>query len=344
MSTKLSILAITLLCSIAFADQVTLKNGDRVTGKIVQKDGAKLTMKTDLMGEVTIEWANVTALTSDDPLTVVLPGGQAVQGKVETAGDRIQVAQQTAPLAEVPAIRNPDAQRAYERLLNPGWTQLWTGYFDFGLALARGNAETTTITTALAASRATRSDRTTAYFNQVYASARNNAGVTSSTAQAIRGGWAYNRDLNSRLFLNVFNDYEFDRFQRLDLRVVAGGGAGYHVIKNENTTFDLLGGISWNREDFASGLLRNSAEVYYGDFFSHKLNSRVSLVQSFRMFSNLSDFGAYRINFDAGVNASLTKTISLQTTFSDRYLSNPLPGRKKNDILFTTGVRVNFAR
>ncbi|MBX9604513.1 MAG: DUF481 domain-containing protein [Bryobacteraceae bacterium] len=342
---KLQLFACTLIGGLAFADQVTLTNGDRVTGKIVQKDGAKLTMKTDLMGEVTIEWANVTGLTSDDPLTVVLPGGQAVQGKVETtAPGRIRVAQQTAPLAEVPAIRNSDAQRAYERLLTPGWTQLWTGYFDFGIALARGNAETTTITTALAASRATRADRTTAYFNQVYASARNDAGVTSSTAQAIRGGWGYNRDLTSRIFLNVFNDYEFDRFQRLDLRVVAGGGAGYHVIKNERTTFDLLGGVSWNREDFATGLLRNSAEIYYGDFFSHKLNSRVSLVQSFRMFSNLNDFGQYRINFDAGVNAALTKAISLQTTFSDRYLSNPLPGRKKNDVLFTTGVRVNFAR
>jgi hypothetical protein len=34
------------------ADQVTLKNGDRVTGQIVKKDGDKLTVKSGLMGEV----------------------------------------------------------------------------------------------------------------------------------------------------------------------------------------------------------------------------------------------------------------------------------------------------
>jgi hypothetical protein len=29
---------------------------------------------------------------------------------------------------------------------------------------------------------------------------------------------------------------------------------------------------------------------------------------------------------------------------SDRLLSDPAPGRKKNDLLFTTGLRLTFAR
>jgi len=33
------------------ADEITLKNGDRVTGKIVKKDGDKVTIKSDLMGD-----------------------------------------------------------------------------------------------------------------------------------------------------------------------------------------------------------------------------------------------------------------------------------------------------
>jgi hypothetical protein len=31
-------------------------------------------------------------------------------------------------------------------------------------------------------------------------------------------------------------------------------------------------------------------------------------------------------------------------TISDRYLSNPLPGKKTNDILLTTGLRLTFAK
>jgi hypothetical protein len=36
--------------------------------------------------------------------------------------------------------------------------------------------------------------------------------------------------------------------------------------------------------------------------------------------------------------------LAWQLTFSDRYQSNPVEGRKNNDILFTTGIRVNFSR
>jgi len=45
-----------------------------------------------------------------------------------------------------------------------------------------------------------------------------------------------------------------------------------------------------------------------------------------------------------GTSTILKKWLSWQLTVSDRYLSNPLPDRKRNDILFTTGIRVSFSR
>jgi putative salt-induced outer membrane protein YdiY len=144
--------------------------------------------------------------------------------------------------------------------------------------------------------------------------------------------------------VNLFNDYEYDQFQNLDLRFVLGGGLGYNVIKNDRTKLDLLGGISYNREAFATPLTRNSAEFYWGDDYSQKIGANTSLTHSFRMFNNLSSLGEYRINFDLGIATSINKWLALQATASDRYLSNPVAGRVKNDILFTAGVRVNFSR
>ena len=89
-------LASVLLARLTFADQLTLKNGDRVTGKILKKDGAKVTIKSDLMGDVTIPWDAVTAITSDQPLTVVLPGGKSVAGKVSSAEGKMEVATSAA--------------------------------------------------------------------------------------------------------------------------------------------------------------------------------------------------------------------------------------------------------
>src|SRR6476660_1480483 len=64
-----------LMATSAWADQITLKNGDRVTGTIVKKDGGTLTIKSDFMGVVTLPWEQVSQIKSDAPLTVVLSNG-----------------------------------------------------------------------------------------------------------------------------------------------------------------------------------------------------------------------------------------------------------------------------
>jgi len=347
-SQYLSVLILPLLAGIAWADQVNLKNGDRVTGKIQKKDGANLIIKSDLFGLATIPWDAVTQVTSDEPLTVVLPDGKSVQGKIAVENQKLQVATPAAPesveLSQVGAIRNADEQKEWERRQHPGLLALWTGYADLGISLARGNADTTNVTTAMNATRETPSDKTTAYFNQIYSKGKQADGTTATTADAVRGGWAYNRNLTPRLFLNLFNDYEYDAFQSLDLRFVFGGGLGYSIIKSETTQLDLLGGADYSHEKFSTPLTRNSAELYWGNNLLHKFSKSTALTQSFRMFDNLSDTGEYRMNFDLGTSTVLKKWLSWQMTVSDRYLSNPVLGHKKNDVLFTTGLRFTFAR
>src|SRR5688572_370070 len=195
------------------ADVVTLKNGDRITGKIVKKDGGKLTVKGELTGDVTVPWDAVTAVSSDQPLTVVLPGDRIIKGPISPTPEGIEVAagpeRVTAPLAEVASIRNEAEQRTYERFLDPHVLDLWAGYFDLGFSLARGNARTNTFTNALNASRVTLSDKASIYFNQIYSTATID-GASAAAAEAIRGGWSYNKNAGSRLYASLFNDYEYE--------------------------------------------------------------------------------------------------------------------------------------
>ena len=80
-----------------------------------------------------------------------------------------------------------------------------------------------------------------------------------------------------------------------------------------------------------------------GENLVHKFNGTTSVEQKFDYFANLSDTGAYRMNFDISAVTAIHKWLSWQVTVSDRFLSNPVPGRKKNDALFSTGLRVTFA-
>ena len=80
---------------------------------------------------------------------------------------------------------------------------------DTGLALARGSARADTLTTSFNATRVTRKDKIALTFGQLYGTARIN-NITSTSANAIRGAWSYDRNLNPRIFVTTFNGYEYD--------------------------------------------------------------------------------------------------------------------------------------
>src|ERR1035441_5726703 len=119
------------------------------------------------------------------------------------------------------------------------------------------------------------------YFNQIYGTARGN-NVTSTIASAVRGGWKYNRNVSSRMFLTGFNDYEHDRFQNLNIRFVAGGGAGVRAVKSEHTQLDFDAGIDYQRENFQNGLLRNYAEANFGDAWHYQVSKNTRMTEATR--------------------------------------------------------------
>jgi hypothetical protein len=178
----------------------------------------------------------------------------------------------------------------------------------------------------------------------VYSKGKDAFGDKVTNADAVRGGWSYDRNVGRRAFINLFNDYEYDAFQALDLRFVIGGGLGFDAIKSERTELGLVGGFDYDRDQFSTPLTRNSGEVYWGNNLVHRFLKIATLRQSFRMFNNLSEPGDYRLNFDLGQSTQISNWLSWQLTISDRYLSNPVPGKKTNDVLFTTGLRFTFAR
>jgi hypothetical protein len=62
------------------------------------------------------------------------------------------------------------------------------------------------------------------------------------------------------------------------------------------------------------------------------------------MFDDLTYTGTYRVNGDLTASTKLKKWLTWNLSVSDRYLSNPAPGRKTNDFLYTTGLGIAFAQ
>jgi hypothetical protein len=126
----------------ARADQVTLKNGDRLTGTIGKSDAKTMLIKTELAGEVNVQWDAVTSIASSQPLHLGLKDGQTVVGTVATADGKFEVATKTAgevtaPKDAVVTVRNDDEEKSYDaeidRLRNPRLTaatklKSWLGW------------------------------------------------------------------------------------------------------------------------------------------------------------------------------------------------------------------------
>lgn len=345
-----ALVAVCAFLSCASADQVGLRNGDRLSGRIVKSDRESMTMKTEFLGDVTIQWEAIDEITSDQQLFVTSAAGHVLVGVVSTRGDDfiVQISpSSTVPVAKtmVESVRSAEEQASYEaeleRLRDPGLLDFWSGSVDAGFSFAEGNADTSTFATSLRTERRTPRDRITVYANSLFAQ-NNTTGVSETTANAIRGGTRYDIELNGRLFTFGFIDLEFDEFQNLDLRNVLGGGFGWHIITADRITFDFFSGSSFNQEFFSSGLAQRSGEAVFGKELTYKLSESASVSERLAFFPNLNEFGEYRAQFDASLSTQLRDWLAWHVTLSDRFFSNPIPGIKKNDVLLTTGVRFRF--
>ncbi len=332
------------------AAQVTLKNGDRITGDIISVDAKTATVKTAAMGEIQIDRGAIASLASDEQLTLTLKKGEKLVGKVQLDEVKASVTDDagkivTVPAIEVGAIRTSAGQAAWEReqtrLTHPPLLDFWSGTIGLNLASASGNARTTTFGTGATAERTTGVDKIALNYSQIY-STQSTTEPFGATANRISGGVRYDRTLHKKLFAFATNSYDFDEFLDLDLRVALGGGLGLHAYKSAKHFLDIGAGLGWQREAFGTGLTRNSAELILTEESSHQLTTILKLFQRAALFPNLTYGGEYRLNFDGGASLRLTKAISWNITLTDRYITNPPPGRKGNDLLLTTGIGVSF--
>jgi hypothetical protein len=347
----------------ALADQIILKNGDRLTGTITKSDGKQLVIKTDYAGDVTVKFDAIESMSSTGDLNVTL-GGKTAVGPVTTNGDNVVVATRAAgpveaPKSSVTLVRSPAEQAAYDKSLHPGLLEGWNGGLNLGFAVTAGNSETKNLNVAFNAVRTGFHDKLVLYTNSIYAvndkiTATQPTAVT--TADSTGGGARYDHDFSPHTFGYVSGDFLSNSLQDLDLRSILGGGFGLHVIKSGATTLDVLVGLNYTHESFSDvpspvpppptySYSKSLAALTLGDAFTHKLGKSTVVTQSFLLYPDLSDAGQYRGTFNLGTVTKLNKWLGWQNSFGDAFDTNPpsaVPRIERNDVQFATGLNISF--
>lgn len=317
----LILLVLVLTAQAVRADELYLKNGDRITGTIKEATESSVTIITEYAGILKINQDAVATIKKDKTPETNDDGANPVK----TIGQ--------------PPVKSSDEKSVFS---GPAYGLLdgWEGSGSLGFSFSSGNSNYSTLTTGIRASKKVGGEALTIYARSLWTSTRSR-GKTATTQNAYWGGLRFDRNFGQNLFSFISFDFERDRPKKLSFRAVPGIGLGRHLVRTENSEIDLLGGGAWNRT-FQAGPNTDTPELLTGINIKHKLTPKIKFQKSFTFYQNATDLNEYRFLLDTTLNIDLTRRIGFYITAGDRFNNDPAGHSRKNDFLITTGIKWSF--
>ena len=318
----------------ASADEIWLKNGDRIKGTVVTMEAEKLIFKTSYAGDIAIAWSEITNITTDAPVKVIFADGTSAQGMILSGeGGKISMKSEqmetplTFGMAQVMGMNPPP----------PGPSVKLSGRVNIGISITDGNTDTKTYYGD--AELVARSEK-----NRFTLGGRYNRAVDSgkTTTDNQTGYIKYDHFLTDKWYFLANAAGTKDSFKDLNLRSTAGLGMGYQVFETETTNLSFELGVNYVNEDYivadddsyaAGRWAVNFDHLLYEDFiqFFHNHVGLMSLKNSSKT-SIMSQTG-FRFKIYQGLNATAQVNVDWDNA--------PSPGVENTDTtyLFTLGYR-----
>jgi putative salt-induced outer membrane protein YdiY len=347
-----AIAIIIVAISISSAAEIVLKNGDRITGRIVKKENNELSVETEAMGVVKIKLSMVERYKTTESLAVTLNDDRVLIGAIRSEGttlfiDSSETGPKTVETSSLKSIRTLEEQKKFDAtpasVPPEGIFAFWSGTLDVGFSMTAGNSDTRSFTGAFRGVREKNSNKLAVYANALQVRNSTN-GPVRITGQSIWSGARLDADITKKWFVFGSGDFEYNKPQRLDIRAVLGAGGGYHILRSDRAGLNITAGFTNNYENFSTGLTRNSAEALIGQDLRLRINNRARLTNRFVIYPNLSNTGNYRALLDASLQTDLNNWLGWHVTIGNRYNSRPVTATEKNDFLMSTGLRVSFGK
>lgn len=208
--------------------------------------------------------------------------------------------------------------------------QGWKHKVEAGINGSTGNSETFSIRGLVGAKRTSETMETTADVGYIYNTSEGKKSKSRGEGN-LRNDWLF-KDSNWGFFATA--KLEYDEFQRWQWRASGFLGPSYTFIKDDKTVLRGRVGAGGNYEFGKDAKEEFVPELDLGLDFSHKLTERQNIFASIDYYPSLSEFPQYRALGKAGWEIVVDPEVNmyLKIGVSDRYISNPGTGFKKNDL------------
>ena len=328
-----------LLLGYAHADEVIMKNGDRLQGKIVSMESGKLVFETAYAGKITLAWDQVARLTSDDILVIALPDKEPFKGKAIAAEDGTLILEpETGPATE------PIVMAQIETLGPPKPPEKWkfTARVTAGADIEKGNTDNDKYNADLQLGLSKRPHRITLYGE--YNLEKTN-GVKSSDNSLLN--LAYNRFMSKKWYLFGNGQAQQDEFQDLDLLWSVAGGVGYQVWESKEKNLSLQIGPSYVSENytvpqpsFDNKDHRDYAAGFWAiDFDMWFFNRVMQLFHYDDGTLSFEDTDVWRLRTRTGIRVPIVHNIFASLQYNYDWINSPADGALNDDsrVLFKLG-------
>lgn len=324
-----------LLAGAAFADKVVLKSGSFLTGEAGLIQDGKLLFKSDDLGDLKIDLANIASMDAAKN-HVVQYNDNTTETKILTVKDGV--------------LWNGDGKldTANVKAIDPA-VETWHGSVNVAFNAARGNTYENTASVLANVNRRWEKDRLNVDFAYDYAENGKLGEDRNKTADRWMAEAKHDHFWLTKVYSYEDLKWERDVIQELNSRYRLGLGGGYQWL--ENSVFASTGkwnfnqefGVNWIKEEYDNGGDADEGgfcALRYGHHFGYvpKWVETVEFFHAFEILPNVGDWDKYLANADVGFTTKVIYDFDLIAKIEWEYNSQPANNRKKADTRYIVGL------
>lgn len=343
-------------------DVLILTDGEKLAGQLESATSKSVVFKSDMAGEVTVEWKNIRELHSSREFAAVKKdvklrhqedAATVPQGTVAANNQQLELTspkgqpQNAVPVADLNSLVDESSfQQAFARR---SFTQGWKGGATAGLSLTEATQKNQTVTAAVNLVRAVPGEswldlrsRTIFNFNEAYGKLTS-PGTPSVKTSLFHLDGEQDWFLSPRLFTFVGAAFDHSFSQGLTLQQTYGGGLGFVVFKEPNQELDFKASIDYiDRRFEISSLNQKLIGSIFGETYVRTFAHGILLNEQAGITPSWNDTSAYSAFASAGLTFPVYHRFGLTLGALDNFLNDPPPGFKKNSFQFTVGATYAF--
>ncbi|KAF0095463.1 MAG: putative salt-induced outer membrane protein [Puniceicoccaceae bacterium 5H] len=319
----------------AQAAEVTLSNGDKLTGEVLRVEDDKIILLSPILGEIEIPDLGVTIVYGENETPVMVQPAEEPEPEVtpeDMTAAAVAAEEEAAPAVD-PTSGAPIGEDEQKQLEEVWWhpnhlfswlapyypfTE-WDNSIDVGFKLENNVTDKTQILLAAETSRKFTDIELTLYGQYRYSEDHPESGEKNVTENQRQSYFRYRHDISDRLFFQSRTDYKSDEIAGIQGEYQQNVGVGYRWLDSEQWKASVTPSLGYQRRDYETLPTEDQFLGTLFQYLEYQISSRLKFKESATFRSNISNPEDYSFDFQASLENRLAAYLNMKIRYDFQY-------------------------